>query len=223
VSSALGQLGVSNGAPQVEPPPLNLPPGHVVSLNSTVDVAEKWEPRPLPSLYILHLDVPAGVVVESRDDFYLLYADVPELFPVPLGKVSIPVFRELGPAGMRQIQLGTDLNANSSRVNVSIYNAGSESANATVEVRRTCDDSVTETRSLTIPPNTVVQTNGMQSGGATCTGVALNSQWTRYTVVTVSQPSAAFVSNVNETVTPPPGADGVVPIVGLAVSHNSKF
>jgi hypothetical protein len=217
-------LGVSNGPAQDDvPPSLTLPPGRVVSLDSA-PVAPKWVPN-LSSVspYILHLDIPSGVIVESRDEFYF-DRGIPELPPFPLGKVSMPVFRDQAAAGTAQVHLGTDLSGTDSRENVGIYNGGSQTATATIEVRRTCDDSVTDTRTLTIPPNTLIQTNGLQIGPANLCGTpAANSRVTRYTVITVSQPSFSYVANLTDGVSRPVGVDDTAPFVGLAVTQNSKF
>ena len=217
-------LGVSNGDAQADAPPsLTLPPGRVISLDATA-VAPKWAPiLSVLSPYILHLDIPSGVIAESRDEFYF-DRGIPELPPLPLGKVSMPIFRELAPAGTAQVQLGTDLSGTDSRENVGIYNAGNQTATAMIEVRRTCDDTVADTRTLSIPPNTLLQTNGLQTGAANLCGTpAANSKVTRYTIITVSQPSLSYVANLTDGVARPPGVDDTAPFVGLAVTQNSKF
>ena len=212
-------VGVSNGSPQADLPLLTLPPGQTVSLNATQAVNEKWRPIPVPLLWVLHLDIPNDVVVESRDEYYSSFG-VPELFfPIALGKVSMPIFRELAPAGKPQVHLGTDLSANDSRLNVMIYNGGSGSAIATIEVRRTCDSALMDSRTITIAANTLVQTGSLAAGASeTCTSQNTAS-WMRYTVVTVSQPSLTFVSNLNESLRSVPGE----PIVGLGITKNQSF
>ena len=45
----------------------------------------------------------------------------------------------------------------------------------------------------------------------------------RYTVVTMSQPSLSFVSNLNEDLLPASYETGVIPAVGLAVAKNGVF
>src|ERR1700730_15026549 len=62
-------LGVSNGQPQTDPPTLTLPPGQVTSLDTAQSVNEGWLPLPVPTLWVLHLDVPAGGVAESRNEY----------------------------------------------------------------------------------------------------------------------------------------------------------
>src|SRR5439155_14391174 len=149
----------------------------------------------VPPLWVLHLDIPDGVVAESRDEYYVSFG-ISELLPAPRGKVSMPIFRQLVAAGSPQVHVGTDLGGNDSRVNVGIYNAGVQTATASVEIHRACDGAVMDSRAVLIPANTIVQTGGMVVGPSTCPSATIQS-WARYTVVTVSQPSLTFVSNVN--------------------------
>ncbi len=179
-------------------------------------------PLQSPNLWVLHLDIPTGVIVESRDEFYLNFTGTSTLPAVPLGKVSMPIFRDLVPADKPQIHLGTDLSGNDSRANVGIYNAGADTATATIELRRTCDDKIEESRVVSIPANTIIQVGGMHQGQEMCTSAATPT-WTLYTRIIVSQPSITYVSNVNENVGKQPGADGIAPPVGLAVTHSQSF
>ena len=217
-------LGVSNGSPQGDVPTLTLPAGQPIFLNAT-PVAERWRPVPVPPMWVLHLEIPDGVVAESRDEYSLyvpgLPGDIPGLGPVTSGKVSMPIFREVVAAGRPQVQLGTDLGGHDSRANVGIYNAGADTATATIELRRTCDGAVVDSRTVTIPANTLVQVGGLGTGSSADCPLSAAEPWARYTVVTVSQPSFTFVSNLNETILPE--ESGVVPIVGLAVTKNEHF
>ena len=95
-----------------------------------------------------------------------------------------------------------------------------ETASATIEVRRLCDDVVVDSRTLSIPPNTIVQTNGLGSGDS-ATSCFIAQAVMRYTVVTVSQPSLVYVANLSNSVKP--AIPGATPIVGLAVAQQSKF
>jgi len=215
-------LGVSNGSLQADPGELVLPPTRTIALNEAPLVNSRWIPSPAPPLWMMHVDIPPGVVVESRDEFYV-FTGIPELIPVSRGKVSIPIFKELTPAGKPQIFLGTDLGFAPSRVNVGVYNAGSEPATATIEVHRTCDDALMDSRVVAIAPNTLVQATALMVGASnTCTSNRTPS-WMRYTVVTMSQPSLSFVSNLNEDLLPASYETGVIPAVGLAVAKNGVF
>src|SRR5436305_7369599 len=154
-------LGVSNGSAQNDPPPLVLPPQQTLSVNAAQSVTDKWLPVPrLSPLWVLHLDVPAGVIAESRDQYYVLFG-IPELFPAPRGKVSMPIFRELVPAGSPQVHVGTDLGGNDARLNVGIYNASQETATATIEIRRACDNTLVDSRVVAVAGNTLLQAGGL--------------------------------------------------------------
>jgi hypothetical protein len=212
-------LGVSNGSPQGDIPTLTLPAGQPIFLNATLPVAEQWRPVPVPPMWVLHLEVPDGVVAESRDEYRLVVGQ--PVIVITSGKVSMPIFRELVAAGRPQVELGTDLGGHDSRANVGIYNAGADSATATIEVRRTCDGAVVDSRTVTIPANTLVQVGGLGTGSSADCPLSAAEPWARYTVVTVSQPSFTLVSNLNETILPE--ESGVVPIVGLGVTKNEHF
>lgn len=213
-------LGVSNGNARVDVPSLELPPLRTTSLASTPSVARKWSPDPLTGLWILHLDVPAGVVVESRDEFYR-QPPIPELTtPIPRGKVSLPVFRELRPASEPQVHLGTDLGGFDSHINVGVFNAGGVTGVATIEVRRTCDDAVVDTRAVSVPPNTVLQVSGLRVEQSSVCTDSRTTAWARYVRIVVDQPSLTFVSTVNSEL----GQfnDGL-PVVGLSISRAEAF
>ena len=125
-------------------------------------------------------------------------------------------------ASGRQVHLGTDLGGPDSRINVVIYNSGDAPANATIAVRRTCDDGLADERTVTIPPNTVVQASGLRPGDAvSCLGSS-SEPWTRYAVVTVDHPSLSFVSNVTEERAPSDQRTWV-PTVGLGVTRSEPF
>src|SRR5207253_4628586 len=206
-----------NGVFHVSPPTLTLPPQRL-----TIGLPSGWAGVPTNTLFVLHLDIPAGVIVDSQVQFYF-DRQIPELFPFSLGKATMPVFRELVPAGKPQVHIGTDLHGSEpSRVNVGIYNAGSETASATIEVHIGCDDAIADTRTVSIPPNMLVQTNGLNTGTATC-GVEGYSNLARYTVVTVSQPSLSYVSNINENTHRAPDVLDAAPFVGLSIANNIRY
>lgn len=122
------------------------------------------------------------------------------------------------------MHIGTDLGGWDSRINVILYNAGTEAATATIEVRRACDDVVVDSRIVTVPTNTAVQAGGLSAttsppGSSDCPN---GIPWARNTIVTMTQPGFSIVSNINENV-PPAAATGTIPIVGLGVEHNTRF
>lgn len=216
-------VGVSNGASQPDAPELTLAPGTVTSLSADAVVAPKWQPIPLPVMWVLHLDIPPGVVTESRDELYVIPGVTQPASGIPRGKVSMTTFRELAPAGGAQVHLGTDLGGNDSRINVMIYNAGTDTAIASIEVRRTCDSSLMDRRTVAIPANTLLQVNGLSVGSSTGCPEPVNKPWARYTAVTVSQPSLTLISNINENIQPSPADIGLIPIIGLGVTSNQQF
>ena len=102
--------------------------------------------------WVLHVDVPAGVLIESSDQ---VFETLPCIHNDPAGpavKTSLPVFRSLVPAGVRQVKLGTDLGAVAMHHNAMIYNGGNQTATASIEVRRNCDDHTVDSRTVTIEP-----------------------------------------------------------------------
>jgi hypothetical protein len=216
-------LGVSNGTAQNDPRSLVLPPQQTISVNAAQSVTNTWQPLDrLSPLWVLHLDVPPGVVAESRDQYYVLF-NVPELFPAPRGKVSMPIFRDLVAAGIPQVHVGTDLGGNDARLNIGIYNASPDTATATIEIRRACDNALVDSRVVAIAGNTVVQAGGLAIGTSAGCPAGSAPPWARNTLITVSQPSFTFISALNENIASQPGEAGVIPIVGLSVTNNSRF
>lgn len=221
-------VGVSNGIARPGAPDLLLPARKTLSLRGANEaLIEQWAPAfPPPPMWILHLDIPPGVIVESRDAFYRIveFGGVGLVSVTPRGKVSMPIFRTLIPPNEPQVQLGTDLGGRDSRINVGIYNAGDAPATATVEVRRSCDDVVVATATIGIPQNTVIQAVGVAAAvqQSECTGTATAPEV--YTVTTtVDQPSFTFVSNVTGDAQQSTDEAGIFPVVTLAVSKNERF
>jgi len=216
-------LGASNGTAPSDPPSLVLAPQQTISVNAEHLVTDHWQPiGRLSPLWILHLDLPPGVVAESRDQYYVGFG-VPELFPAPRGKVSMPIFRDLVAAGSPQVHVGTDLGGNDARLNIGIYNASPDTATATIEIRRSCDNALVDSRVVAIAGNTVLQAGGFAIGTSAGCPAGFVPPWARNTIITVSQPSFTFVSALNENIVSQPGEAGVIPIVGLSVTNNSRF
>jgi hypothetical protein len=200
-------LGISNGAPfSTSPDKIDVPPGTVIWAESVLNGA--WIPSGSQgsNLWMMHLDVPPGVIVESRDEIFLTDSTLIGLpQSTSLGKVSLPVFREAVPANEQQIHLGTDLGGKPARVNVGIYNQSQIIANAHIEVRRSCDNSVVDTRDVQVPADTLIQITGLQVGVSTCAPFGTTYRWLRYTVVTVDQPSMTFTTVLSDRLNPTPG------------------
>jgi hypothetical protein len=216
-------LGVSNGAVQTNLKPAVAIPAHrTVSLNGSYLVTDSWFPVPAQTLWILHLDIPAGVVAESRDQFSLRYLSLAG--SLALEKVSMPIFRDVVAAAQVQVHLGTDLNGTASRENVGVYNAGAVPATATIEVRRACDDKLLDSRSVEVPSDTVVQIGGLNTiTPASCPDSSI-PDGARYTTISVTQPSLTFVSNVSNSPAARLGGDtSFVPVVNLGVAKSERF
>ena len=121
----------------------------------------------------------------------------------------MPVFRSFVPAGERQAHLSTDLGNDigkevSSRVNVGIYNASAVTANATIEFRQHCDETLLASTSVTVPPDTLIQVPGLGGTSRNCpaSDPLFLGGGGIYAVVTVDQPSASFVSVLANTLLP---------------------
>lgn len=221
-------VGVSNGTPHADVPDLVLPPHKTVSVATlNPSLVELWAPAfPVPPLWVLHLDVPGGVIAESRDAFYRI-EQIPGVglaSASPRGKVSMPIVRDLAPPNVPQVHLGADLGGPDSRINVTVYNAASAPAVATIEVRRTCDDTVVATRSVTLAANSATQIVGVAAATPSmqCAGTA-TAPWVYTVTATVDQPSFTLVSNVAGAQQQTADEAGIFPLVTLAVTKNERF
>jgi len=81
--------------------------------------------------------------------------------------------------------------ADDGRTNVGVFNAGSVAATATVELRRGCDDVLVASRSVAVPPNSIVQLNGLPFASEGCSAIR-TAAYETYVVVTVDQPSFSY-------------------------------
>lgn len=159
-----------------------------------------WNFSPAP-LWVLHLDVPESVTVESRMNVGE-QRQCPPFPPLDLsatrGKIDFPIRTSLSPANQPQIHLGTDLGTIRARNNIAVYNGGTRSASARVEIRRGCDDALVESREVVIEANAVIQVMNLP-GTSTCDpfGNTRNAPFLAYAVVTVDQPSVSWVSSIS--------------------------
>jgi len=210
-------VGVSEGKPASgAADSFVIPAGSAVSLEDAL--GRPW--LSIARLYVMHLDVPPGIRVASRNEVYINNGCISVQPPRPgaLAQVSMPVFTALVPAGVPQVHLGTDLGERPSRTNVGIYNAGSVPAQARIELRRVCDNTVVDVRTVSIAPSATVQVGSLAAGPNLCQSTS-QSEWLRYVVVSVDQPSLTFVSNVRETL--PNENMGLIPTVDLAMPSSS--
>ncbi len=198
---SVGLLGVSNGS-ATSPLPLVVGPGRTVSSQGHDSAPATWAPADQPLLWVAHLDVPDDVQLVSR---LLVLATKSNSCGVGFpgdseqhtySSIAMPVVRTLTPPNTEEVHLSTELGGDSvgstdGRTNVGVYNGGTESAHAAVELRRSCDDFVLEARTATIPPNTVVQLNNFSEVFDGCTEFG-TAAFETYIAVTVDQPSFSY-------------------------------
>jgi hypothetical protein len=161
----------------------------------------------LPFLWVARLDMPDHILVQGRVEASPTdCGGTSPPNPPTYGAFSLPVIRSLTPPNTTKIHLGADLGFVDSYVNVGVYNASTEPANATVELRQACDDSLVDRRTVAIPAQTIVQIGGLAGPLTSCaTGSPpRTSDWVRYVAVTVDRPSLSYVvSKMNELPFPP--------------------
>jgi hypothetical protein len=113
--------------------------------------------------------------------------------------------KELTPPGVPQFHLRTDVGTLTSRTNVGIYNGGSVSATAAVEIWEGCDDQVLDSKFVTIPPNSVVLATGFATNAlltSRCAGSQGTPLYVRYVKVAMDQPGFSFVTSLANDLPP---------------------
>lgn len=184
---------VSNGGPA---PGVSrqfvIPPHAGTTLSENVD----WR-RAIPEgVWVLHMDVPDSVSVESRIE---IGEESCALGSPPVdgarGRIMYPVFETQQPANVGKIHLGTDLSLIPTRNNVTVYNAGGEAATARVEVRQLCDNQIVDARFFAVAADTAVQVTGL----STATTCATAKPYLTYVTVSVDQPSLSWVTSIANT------------------------
>jgi hypothetical protein len=216
---AVNAIGASNGYTIPGPEPLVVPArgGRSVLIQPRLSEggsSNLWAPKPENTLIVNHLDVPQGVIVESRGELWgplstPLPCPPPEPGGVPasevFGTMPLPVVRSLAPAGTEQTHLAIDLGTQPIRTNVGIYNSGTATANAAIELRRSCDDTVVERRFTAVPANAVVQVFGItdtpRTSGNSCSSSG-STYYSRYVVVVMDQPGFSFVTSLATNLSP---------------------
>jgi hypothetical protein len=183
-------LGVSNGGVAADVPrQFSMAPRETALL----EAGPSWQPTPFAQLWVVHLDVPAGVVMASRGAMGEVTSPPGPVFVLPdFGRFPLPIFKALVPASKPQVHLSADLGFVPSHFNVAIYNAGAAAANAVIEIRNACDGSTISSRTVQIEPNTVVQYANLSSDSEACPVLGERA----FVVVTVDQPSLSFVTSV---------------------------
>jgi hypothetical protein len=200
--ASVALVGVSNGS--IQPgirTTFPLPAGRATSIREAMGTA--WSPTSTGGIWLYHLNVPAGVRVESGMLLSLTnpFCTTPGFISQPYGKAALPVFRSLVPTGQQQVLTGLTLGDIAAHINVGIYNGGNDAASATVEIHRACDGALVDTRTVSLQPNSLQQFGGfaVSDTPAACTQAfsgpnGLNHA--AYAVVTVDQPSVSFASTV---------------------------
>lgn len=185
------------------PGQLLIPAGRTVSTLSEGSI-ERLGGDPFGfELLVNRLDVPDGIVLASRADIYGPPAICPSN-PTPtiheFGNLPLPAFRSLVAANQPQIHLPVDLGIHRRHTNVIIYNAGTVDANARIELHAGCNDSLLHALSVRITPGSVTEVGGITDDPltVTCLSAGLTSNFTRYIVVTVDQPSFSHVLTVSD-------------------------
>lgn len=194
-------VGVSNGESLPGPyEELTVPARSLVSVQRTAGTY--WypkDPRGLAPLWMWRIEAPDVVEVHSQMELFE-ESCANAIVPTALrGQLTLPTFEKLIPAHQEQIFLGTDLGEMERRVNVAIYNPASAPATARIALHRGCDGSIVASETVVIPPNTVVQKSRLHSGAPPNDCPSPRLAVGSYVVVTVDQPSIAFVSALSNT------------------------
>jgi hypothetical protein len=195
-------LGMSDGPDEVVQRTITIAPMTLTSLRGTAAFA--WRPSSAASAFYLHLDVPPDVVVSNvlnvglgDCDLGTPQGDVSAVF----GSVKLPRFDVLNPAGQTRYILGSDLGLVSARTNVGVYNAGSETAVADVQLLRGCDGQVLDRATFTLAPNSSRQISLNPRIAGACTARPVQD-WVNYVTINVSQHSLSYVANIVNNETP---------------------
>ena len=119
------------------------------------------------------------------------------------------------PAGSKKVFLGADLGAEANHSNIGVFNGGTETAHAVIEIHQACGDVLLDSRTITVAPNVLVQVNGLAAGlGPADNGCSPNTpgNWVRYVTVTVDQPSFSYVVVKMDEFTGPPAIPYGAPV-----------
>jgi len=196
--------GVSNGGviPGI-PSSFHVAPGRTTTLRQALGIP--WEPGSVPPVWIVHVNAPSSLLVESAMPLSVTggggsdrFCRIPVFFKQQYGKTQLPVFRSVVPAGQRQVIHGLSIGDVPGHINVAVYNAGADFASATIEVHRACDGAITESRNVVVEANAVQQVTGfaVPDSATACAPLDPSAALTdlAYVVVTIDQPSITFAS-----------------------------
>lgn len=189
-------LSVSDGPDDVaDSRELDLLPGQTAAILQT----KSWAPRGDAPLFMWHLDVPDGVIIEGMLSLGTGEGVDCGLVPRPnglglYGATRFPHFRALVPANQKQVHLGTTLGQIRARNNVGIFNAGENTTTAHIELLRACDNHVLDQRTVQLAPNSTTQVRVESDSTEECADTAF--YWLRNVIVRVDQPSLTWVSTL---------------------------
>ncbi len=192
---------------------VEIPPKTLLSSNSFSGDALGGVPDTRIGIAVNKLGVPDGVTVASRAQVFGPIGCVPQTSFDYQGSLPLPVVAALTEPNLPQVHLATDLGRQERHTNVIIYNGGTTTATATIELRQGCGFLI-ETRTARIDPNSVIQiarfTDEAHQTNFACTFPALMTQTSRYVIVTVDQPSFSNVITVSD--------EFAVPTIGASVA-----
>jgi hypothetical protein len=212
-------LSVSNGQRRASAHDLTISPHHTVSVDGYDTNWQPDVPETTPAvIWVNRLEVPDGVAVADRGEVSLVEPGSPTP-PCNFGGtlragLTFRVVEQLTPAGVSQYHLGADIGDGDTlttrldaRINVGVFNASSEPANATVEVRcsspvrlETRPDDLVTPLHLAIPPNTLVQQTALPSTvAASCHLLAIPFF---HVVVTSDQPGFSYAAALSNQALP---------------------
>lgn len=167
-------------------------------------VSNRWTPV-APFVFMVNkLDVPQGVVVQSRGELWGRGLDVTcspfDIGSEIFGSFPLPVVYALTPANVSQYHLASEFGTVQSRTNVGVYNGGSVAATARIELRKACDDEVIEARTVFVPARSVVYSVGFKNSALSpgCKEFSNASDYSRYVVVAQDQPGFSFALTLAE-------------------------
>jgi hypothetical protein len=213
-------LSVSNGQRRADARDLTISPRHTVSVEGYDTNWQPDVPETTPAIiWVNQLEIPDGVAVADRGEVFL--AEPGSATPLcnfgytSRAGLTFRVVEQLTPAGVSQYHLGADIGDGDTlatrldaRINVGVFNASSEPAGATVEVRcsspsklETRPDELAATLHLAIPPNTLVQQTALPSTAAASCRLHFGTPFF-HVIVTSDQPGFSYAAALSNQALP---------------------
>ncbi|MFY9551663.1 MAG: hypothetical protein WAU32_10970 [Thermoanaerobaculia bacterium] len=156
-----------------------------------------------------------GVAADSQGEAFTQGTNPGSCLPTPTefvhGSFPLPQFASLVPAGSMQLHLVTDLGTQEAHLNVGIYNAGSVPAQVSIDLKRSCNNSLLAHRDVMIPANSIEQVTGITVDDAFgCFGSGTAPDYATHVVVVSDQPGFSYVT---------PLANSLPPVMPLSMSR----